>query len=223
MLKKLTEQKLSDILEAGISEFAARGVDGASMNAIAARAGISVGVLYKYYADKDDFFRACLRRSLDVLRTALREIAAPEEPLLSAAETAIRAVQRTAREHADYMRMYLRLTAESSGRQAELLAEEIEGLTAELYAGRIAAAAESGAVRRDMDPRLFAFFFDNLLMMLQFSYCCDYYRARFRRYCGADAADDNERVVRELLKFYGSAFAAERDGVPDNAKEGSKP
>ena len=43
--------------------------------------------------------------------------------------------------------------------------------------------------RRDMDPRLFAFFFDNLLMMLQFSYCCDYYRARLALYCGEDRED----------------------------------
>ena len=49
MLKKLTEEKLNEVLEAGIGEFADCGLHQASMNAIARRAGISVGVLYKYY------------------------------------------------------------------------------------------------------------------------------------------------------------------------------
>ena len=47
MLKRLTEQKLEEILEAGISEFGERGLEQTSMNRIAARAEISVGVLYK--------------------------------------------------------------------------------------------------------------------------------------------------------------------------------
>ena len=46
MLKKLTEEKLSEILECGISEFAEHGFESASMKTIAQRAGISVGVLY---------------------------------------------------------------------------------------------------------------------------------------------------------------------------------
>ena len=34
----------------------------------------------------------------------------------------------------------------------------------------------------EMDPDAFAFFFDNLLMMLQFSYGCDYYDERRKLY-----------------------------------------
>ena len=45
MLKKLTDEKLSEILEAGISEFADKGLGDTSMSTIARRAGISVGVL----------------------------------------------------------------------------------------------------------------------------------------------------------------------------------
>ena len=47
MLKKLTEEKLDEILEAGISEFAENGLQQTGMNAIAHRAQISVGVQYK--------------------------------------------------------------------------------------------------------------------------------------------------------------------------------
>ena len=49
MLKKLSEEQLERLLEAGVGEFALRGLAGTNMRTIADRAGISVGALYKYY------------------------------------------------------------------------------------------------------------------------------------------------------------------------------
>ena len=212
MLKKLSEEKLGEVLEAGISEFAAAGPERAAMGAIARRAGISVGVLYKYYADKNAFFEACLARSLEALRQALREIESRDGHILTGAEAAVAAVQRFAREHGDYLRLYLRLTADCSGPYAARLADEIEGISSELYRARIEQARRDGDVRADLDPGLFAFFFDNLLMMLQFSYCSDYYRERFRRFCG-DAAADDGLVAEQLLRFLESAFTFARSEI----------
>ena len=44
------------IVEASLAEFAAQGYDGASTNRIVARAGISKGVLFKYFRDKESLF-----------------------------------------------------------------------------------------------------------------------------------------------------------------------
>jgi hypothetical protein len=67
-------------------------------------------------------------------------------------------------------------------------------------------------VRPDLDPRLFAFFLDNLLMALQFSYTCDYYRQRFEIYTGVNVEEmDEEKVVSQLLKFVESAFTFEKN------------
>jgi len=213
MLKKLTEDKQRYILEIGISEFAEHGVDRASMGAIARKAGISVGVLYKYYADKDTFFDACLSRSLDELNDILRNIEAQDRHMISGAEAAVRAVQRCAREHRDYLRMYHRIAAQSSGEYAKKLAAAIEGVTADAYARRIAEAQAAGDVRGDMDPRMLAFFFDNLLMMLQDSYSSDYYRERFRRYCGEEAAEDEDFVASQLIRFLECAFTFESGDI----------
>ena len=61
MLKKLSDEKINTILETGIAEFAQNGPDRANINVIARKSGVSVGVIYKYYTNKDDFFEACLR------------------------------------------------------------------------------------------------------------------------------------------------------------------
>ncbi len=206
MLKKLSEEKIIEMLETGITEFAAHGLDRANINVIAKKSGVSVGVLYKYYADKEGFFLACLRHSLETLRRVICEAMSGEEKLLVRAEKLIRAVRRCAAEHPDYNIMYNEITAGASKTYARILAEEIESISSEVYIRFIAEAKAAGDVRGDINPRLFAFFFDNLLLMLQFSYSCDYYRERFKIFCGEDILNDDEKVVAELLKFIESAF-----------------
>ena len=208
MLKKLTEEKREEILEAGIEAFAESGLHGAGMADIARRAGISVGVLYKYYVNKEDFFHACLRHSLASLEDVLRQVTGREDKLLGYAGQIIRALQDFSRDRGSHIRMYHQITT-ASGETARHLAEEIEGVTVRLYTDYIARAQARGELRGDMDPRLFAFFFDNLLMMLQFTYCCDYYKERFRIYCGAEPEDMNPSIRKEMLKFLESAFTFE--------------
>lgn len=78
MLKKLSEAQLERLLEAGVEAFSLHGPAGASMRSIADRAGVSVGVLYKYYGDKEGFLRACLDRSLAALDEVLASVTAEE-------------------------------------------------------------------------------------------------------------------------------------------------
>lgn len=212
MLKKLSEEQLERLLEAGVEEFARRGLAGANMRTIADRACISVGALYKYYGDKEGFFRACLDRSLEALDRTLAEVTSEEAGFREYARRIIRALLRFSREHAGYVRLYCALAA-SGGEEARRLAGEIEGVTSRLYAGAIAAGQAAGDLRRDIDPAMLAFFFDNLLMMVQFAGCCDYYRERFRLYCGGTPEEQEDRLEQELLKFLESAFTFEQSEI----------
>jgi AcrR family transcriptional regulator len=216
MLKKLSEEQLESLLEAGVEEFARRGLAGANMRTIADRACISVGALYKYYGDKDGFFRACLDRSLEALDRTLAEVTSEEAGFREYARRIIRALLRFSREHTGYVRLYCALAA-SGGEEARRLAGEIEGVTSRLYAGAIAAGQAAGNLRRDIDPAMLAFFFDNLLMMVQFAGCCDYYRERFRLYCGGTPEEQEDRLERELLKFLESAFTFEEAEIVHRA------
>jgi TetR/AcrR family transcriptional regulator len=63
------------ILNAALAEFSAEGFAGARIQAIAQRAGVNVRMLYHYFGEKDDLFRAILRR-----RFAERPIDPSAEP-----------------------------------------------------------------------------------------------------------------------------------------------
>lgn len=210
MLKKFSEEKLEEILEVGIAEFADAGLERANTNVIARKAGISVGVLFKYYSDKETFFMNCLKKSLTVLENAVAEALEGDGNILSRAEKLIRSVQKYSRENTNYIKLYNQITSGNHGPSQKLLADKIEGISARAYVSFIEKAQADGDIRSDANPGLFAFFFDNLLMLLQFSYSCDYYAERFRIYCGEDILERDDLVAEQLLMFFESAFTFER-------------
>ena len=218
MLQKLTAEKIDAILETGINEFAEHGLDRANINVIAKKAGISVGVLYKYYKDKEVFFLACLDKSLVVLDQVISEVLIGEAKLLKRVEKIVRAVQKYSRKHVNYTKMYNSITVGSNKRFAPELAKRIEGMTSQVYSQFIANAMQEGDIRQDIDPAMFAFFFDSLLMMMQFSYSCEYYMERYKIFCGDSILKDDERVVQEFLKFIESAFTFDRGKITHKAK-----
>ncbi len=206
MSKKLTEDKIEEILETGIFEFAEKGLDKANINIIAKKAGISVGALYHYYDNKENFFLACLKRCLKILNLLLLEQMQTNDKILVRVEKLIRAVQKYSRDHSSYITMYNEITSCSSKKYAPMIAREIESFTSGIYTQFISDEQEKGSIRKDINPNLFAFFFDSLLMSMHFSYCCDYYKERFKIFCGDDILHKDELVVTELLKFFKSAF-----------------
>jgi AcrR family transcriptional regulator len=61
------------VLDAAEEIFAARGLAGASMAEIAARAGVTKPVLYDHFGSKDGLLAAVIRRAGDELRAAVQE------------------------------------------------------------------------------------------------------------------------------------------------------
>ncbi len=66
------------ILDAALTEFAAKGFAGARVDSIAARAKINKRMLYHYFGDKEGLFREVLRRK--IADRAAWLAAAPEDP-----------------------------------------------------------------------------------------------------------------------------------------------
>ncbi len=206
MYKKLDEDTLITILETGIDEFAGNGLDRANINVIAKKSGVSVGVIYKYYKDKDSFFLACVHHSLKLLEQVLRDAVSDEPDVMICIKRVVYALLDHSRRHSNYNVMYNEITSGSCKRYAAVLAKEIETRTAFVYEQLIEKAKQSGELNSDIDSRMLAFFFDNLLMMLQFSYSCDYYKERMKIFCGEDVLDNDKKIAEEFIGFIGAAL-----------------
>lgn len=210
--ERADEERKNLILEIGIEEFSSKGYENANINVIAKKVGISIGLMYKYFATKEDLFITCLKYGMDILEKALYDIMISDDKLLVKAEKLIRTICMHSKKHSNYIKMYNEICSEkgSLGR-IRAIAEEIESRRSSIYITSIGRALANGDVRSDLDPRLFALFLDNLLTSLQFAYTCDYYREKFRIYTNIDInASDDEQVITQLLKFIESAFTYEK-------------
>lgn len=196
------------ILEVGIEEFSSKGYENANINVIAKNAGISIGLMYKYFATKEDLFITCLKYGMDILEKALYDIMISDDKLLIKAEKLVRTICMHSKKHSNYIKMYNEISSEKgSAHRMRAIVEEIESKRSSIYITSIGQALAKGDVRSDLDPRLFAIFLDNLLTSLQFAYTCDYHKEKFRIYTGIDINDsDDEQIISQLLKFIESAF-----------------
>ena len=206
MYKKLDEKTMHLILETGIDQFARFGLYRANINTIAKAAGVSVGVLYKYFGDKDSFFLACVRHSLAQLDQVLQEAVAHETDIESGIRSIISALIVHAREHQCHNALYNEITSGGCKKYARELAREIEGSSAAVYTRLLENARRAGTVDPTLNPQAFAFFLDNLFMMLQFSFSCEYYRERMAIFLGSDCVDNPEKLIESFMHFIKNAL-----------------
>lgn len=206
LFDRISEEKRNRILQIAIDEFSNYGYENANTNTIAKKAGISVGSLYKYFENKEDLFLTTIKHMSLVLKDILANIMVGEEDILIKVEKVLRAIQQHSRENSEMIRLYNEMSTHSNSKIALQAVYDLESVTAELYASLIEKAKQEHEARQDCDPRMFAFLLDNIFMMLQFSYSCDYYRERFKIYVRDDILENDDFVIEQTLKFIKAAF-----------------
>ena len=209
LFKKIREEKRRRILTASVNGFAKKGFDHTTVNEIAQKAEISVGSLYKYFDSKQDLFVTTVRYCAVTIKTTLDRVMQEDESWQEKVEKIIRTIQVHSRENRVIIQFYNEMATQSNSGIVLETVEEVESLSQKLYSGMICGEQQKGGIRSDCDSRLLAFLLDNLFMMLQFSYACDYYRERFKVYVSTDILERDDFVAEQMLKFICGAFAAE--------------
>jgi AcrR family transcriptional regulator len=131
------------ILAAATKEFAAKGVSGARIDAIAARAKTNKRMLYYYFGSKSELFREVLRSQLSARVTRSRE---------SGGTRAERLVERQALHARDreWVRLLLWEALELTGRRVPDDGEREQSYRA--WVDGIAADQAAGLIPADLDP-----------------------------------------------------------------------
>ncbi len=87
------EGTVDAILEAAFQLLEAEGVDGLTTNHVAARAGVSIGTLYQYFANKQDILAALAQRRAAAVRDEIAETII-RRPDISSVRQIVRALMR---------------------------------------------------------------------------------------------------------------------------------
>jgi TetR/AcrR family transcriptional regulator len=131
------------ILDAARRVFATRGIDGARVDAIAARAGTNKRMLYYYFGSKDGLFRAVLRQ-----RLADR---APTSQLVRVGPDRLADLHDRLASQPDYVRL-LMWEALERGRRHPLEEEEARRAVLAEWVDALRAAQADGQIPADLDP-----------------------------------------------------------------------
>ena len=206
----ISEEKRETILRVAVHEFATMGFENANINTIAKKAQVSVGSLYKYFDTKADLFLTCVGHEIALLGQFLEDVMRERCDIMLKFEKLLRAAISFSRENAIISMLYNEFTTESNSALGIHLAQQMETLTANAYKAVIVQGQVDGEVRADIDPGMAAFLIDNLLMNLQFSYSCTYYRERIKIYAGSDIFAKDEFVIENVLRFVKAALKPQK-------------
>lgn len=132
------------ILSAALKEFAAKGFAGARVDAIARRASINKRMLYHYFGDKEELFKAVLRRKISQRQAWADTLSGePEETLPFWFEAACN--------DADWVRLFQWEALQGNWRKVIDENERLENVVRAL--DRIRQRQARGQISGELDPR----------------------------------------------------------------------
>ncbi|MCL6515306.1 TetR/AcrR family transcriptional regulator [Alicyclobacillus sp.] len=143
----LSSEKQETIVHAGLREFAQYGYDGASTNRIVEEAGISKGVLFKYFADKENFFLYIVERALQTYTAAFptRDVLSYDSPFAWMKDITLRKI-RFSQERPLTYQLLMRIAKEPAH---PVYAKAMESIaqTSEQYLAQVAAWLPNDGLR----------------------------------------------------------------------------
>jgi AcrR family transcriptional regulator len=132
------------LLRAALETFIESGVD-APVRAIAARAGVGVGTVYRHFPHRTDLIKAILRREVDACVEAAAQLAAEQSPGDALASWMQRLVDLVATKRG------LAAALHSGDPAYQSLPDYVLGQLTPALRGLLDAAAAAGAARGDVD------------------------------------------------------------------------
>ena len=156
--RRRPEARPAEILAAALGVFAERGFQGARLEEVAKRAGVSKGALYLYFETKADLFRAVVVDAISPNIERVKAVAAADLPLEQVVRMALPMLARQVVSDRRITGVVKLVIAESRNHPelASIWRESVVEPGVQLMSGLIAAAQARGEVRAG-DPRLFAF------------------------------------------------------------------
>jgi AcrR family transcriptional regulator len=143
-------------MDAAENVFFAKGYDSATMDEVAETAGLSKGLLYFYFKNKEDLCHAIVHRGLHVLQLSFEQVLHEHERGIEQVRAMGQAYIRFSTEHADHFNLMAAFQAAQSDTMdagAYLAACDLEGgQVIELVAHAVQNGIDDGSIRTPVTP-----------------------------------------------------------------------
>ncbi|MGM0586958.1 MAG: TetR/AcrR family transcriptional regulator [Bacteroidota bacterium] len=128
-LEELRQQRRSDIMEAAIQLFAHRGFEATSISQIAKKAGISKGLIYNYFDDKEALLDELIMGSIQKLSFMFESHEVTEETAAEILKAYLLDIKNSVEAEPEYWRLYSQMGVQLIDRTEDLekrFANELE-------------------------------------------------------------------------------------------------
>ncbi len=154
--RKIDDEKKAALIEAAMEEIAANGIDGASYNRIIERSGLSKGVVYYYFENKESLYLTVLDEVERQFLSSVGKLKLPEtrEEFWTACRLYYEKAIRYGAENLELVKVVRNLIEPGTGMKASAELREnfrkVERWTANL----LKRGQDLGAIRKDVPPDL---------------------------------------------------------------------
>lgn len=158
----LPPEKRERIIDAALTEFADKGFEQASLNAVVAASGIAKGSLYQYFTDKQGIFLYLFEVAVGVVRRTLLGVKEEtrEADVFTRLEKSLLAGVDFLRRHPRLFGLYVRILYDQrTPRRQELLAA-VRRFAADYFASLVRQGLARGEIRADISPEAAIFLLD---------------------------------------------------------------
>jgi len=206
--KQIPEQKRQRVLREAAQLFAERGFSATDVAELASRAGVSKGSLYNYFESKEDLYLHVCKDGLAQSRRAVYGAMDPEWDIYRQVEHLFRQGVHFALKHPEYVRLYLTASAPGKEHFSKKISLDVEKYTADHLKDQIHRGQAQGIVRRDLDPKLGAFFINSLYIIVVASVVSKHFQNRLKEYFeikeslkGRPLEENLSGMIREIHRF----------------------
>ncbi len=114
--EKIRESASTKILDAALELFATNGFHATSISQIAEKAGISKGLMYNYFKNKDDLLKTIVEEGFRTIDSLMGEIQSEKDPR-KALEKVIRLSIKQIKNNLTYWKLYMSIILQSASQQ----------------------------------------------------------------------------------------------------------
>jgi TetR/AcrR family transcriptional regulator len=204
----LPEAKQEKILDAALAEFADRGYEQASVNAMVSASGIAKGSLYQYFKDKRGIFLYIFDFAISRVRRTLMRVKeeTADQDFFTRLEQSLLAGVEFIRRHPRIYNVYLKILFDQRVPEREALLKAVRRFAADYLGSLVRQGAARGEIRGDLPAPTVVFLLDALLDRFLQATCVPAFDVSLN----LDRADDAQirERVRELVGVLRAGLAS---------------
>ncbi|MCL6620750.1 MAG: TetR/AcrR family transcriptional regulator [Syntrophobacterales bacterium] len=161
----LPPEKRERIIDAALAEFADKGYEQASLNAVVAASGIAKGSLYQYFTDKQGIFLYLFEVAVGVVRRTLLSVKEEtrEADVFTRLEKSLGAGVDFIRRHPRLFGLYLRILYDQRTPRRQELLQAVRRFAADYFTSLVRQGLSRGEIRADVPREAVIFLLDAVL------------------------------------------------------------